>query len=66
GVERALKLLRKAVQEGELTLPEREKHWFDIMQSELDSLPESEDELWTDIRSTYDTSGFDASNYCLS
>lgn len=66
GVERALELLRKAVQEGELTLPEREKHWFDIMQSELDSLPESEDELWTDIRSTYDTSGFDASNYCLS
>lgn len=65
-VSRALELLRKAVEEGDLILPEREKSWFGIMRNELDLLPGSEDELWAEIQADYDISGFSPGDYGLS
>jgi methanol--5-hydroxybenzimidazolylcobamide Co-methyltransferase len=65
-VARALELLKQAVDDEDLLLAEREKPWFDIMQSEIDSLPESEDELWAEVRSTTDTSTFTPADYGLS
>jgi methanol--5-hydroxybenzimidazolylcobamide Co-methyltransferase len=59
----ALELLKNAAEDGELQLSDREKPWLGILESEIDSLPQSEDELWAAIRSTYDTSTFSPSDY---
>lgn len=65
-VATALDLLKKAVDDGALIIPEREKPWFAIMQSELDSLPQCEDELWATIRAEYDIAAFTPGDYGLS
>lgn len=65
-VARALELLKAVASDGELQLPDREKPWLGILESEIESLPESEDELWAEIRSTYDISLFSPGDYGLS
>lgn len=65
-VARALELLRNAADDGELQLSDREKPWLRMLESDIDSLPESEDELWAVIRPTCDTSSFSPDDYGLS
>ena len=50
GVNKALEILRRAVEAKELVLDERETHWLDLLSSQVEEIPEDEQEFIDEMR----------------
>lgn len=49
-VNKALEILRRAVSNKELVLEEREAHWLDLLSSQVEEIPEDEEEFIAEMR----------------
>jgi methanol--5-hydroxybenzimidazolylcobamide Co-methyltransferase len=49
-VNKALEILRRAVANKELVLEEREAHWLDLLSSQVEEIPEDEEEFIAEMR----------------
>lgn len=61
----AVKHLKKAIEHKEVLVEERELAWLDIMESDLDDIPDDEIEFYNQIKSELDMTKFLPSEYGL-
>ena len=61
----AIAILREALADDELELSEREQPWLDIMESDVNSMPNDEYELLEELAPTLDPAKFVAAEYDL-
>lgn len=57
--------IRSAFENKELNLPKREIKWLDIMESQIEEIPDDEDEFYHDIKDELDMSKFLPDEYNL-
>ena len=65
GAELALNKLRKAIEDGEVYVEEREKAWLDIIEGQLEDIADDELEFYDDIQDELDMDKFIPSEYGL-
>ncbi|TWH44984.1 methyltransferase MtaB domain-containing protein [Sporomusa sp. KB1] len=65
GAKLAIDAIRKAVDTNEVVIAEREKNWLDIMDSQVESIPDDEEKFWQEIKGELDLSTFIPSEYGL-
>ncbi|WP_026486500.1 methanol--corrinoid methyltransferase [Caldanaerobius polysaccharolyticus] len=56
GAQAAIEELRRAANDKEVDLPERELKWLDIMEAQLEDTPDDEQELWYQLKDDIDCS----------
>lgn len=61
----AIDLIREAAEQGELSIPDNEQPWMDRMRSDLDAMPEQEEEFIQQQMALVDRSKFIAEDYDL-
>lgn len=60
-----VKLLRKAFENGEVKIPEREVMWFDMIQGEIESIPNDKDVFIGEMIASNTSTKFDPKKYDL-
>jgi methanol--5-hydroxybenzimidazolylcobamide Co-methyltransferase len=58
-----LDILKRAVENKELELEERELNWIDILESQIEEIPEDEEEFIAEMKAEVDSSKYNASEY---
>jgi len=65
GAQLAVKLIKRGIENKEVFVEERELAWLDIMESELDDIPDNELEFYNQIKGELDMTKFLPSEYGL-
>lgn len=61
--KKALEIIRRGVDNGELTLDQRELHWVDVLSDQLDEIPEDEAEFIAEMKDELDEDHYTPSEY---
>ena len=65
GAQCAVNAISKAVANNEVIIAEREKAWLDMMNEQLEAIPDDEEEFWQQIKGDLDLSKFIPAEYGL-
>ncbi|HML32213.1 methyltransferase MtaB domain-containing protein [Sporomusa sphaeroides] len=65
GARLAVDFIRKAVDNNEVFIAEREKNWLDIMENQLDAIPDDEEKFWNEIKGELELDNFIPAEYEL-
>jgi methanol--5-hydroxybenzimidazolylcobamide Co-methyltransferase len=63
--KKALELLKRAVGNKELALEERELNWLDILEAQVEEIPEDEEEFIAEMKRELDTSKYNPREYVI-
>lgn len=61
----AIKILQKAIEDGKLICDERDANYLDMMEEQIDEIPDDAEKFWEEIRDDLDETKFVAKEYCL-
>lgn len=65
GAQAAIEVLREGLEKGDITATERQTRWLDIMQDQLDELPDDAQGAWETLKDDLDLDAFIPSEYGL-
>ncbi|BBB91812.1 MAG TPA: methyltransferase MtaB domain-containing protein [Methylomusa anaerophila] len=65
GAKLAIDKIRKAVDNNEIIIAEREKPWLDIMDNQVEAIPDDEEKFWHEIKGELELDKFIPSEYEL-
>lgn len=65
GVKKTLEILRRALEKGELKVDEREAKWLDMLEDQLDEIPDDEAEFIEEMRDEINSEECDLNEYGL-
>lgn len=61
--KKALEIIQRGVDNGDLTLDQRELHWIDVLRDQLDEIPEDEAEFIAEMKDEVDEDHYIPSEY---
>jgi methanol--5-hydroxybenzimidazolylcobamide Co-methyltransferase len=63
--KKSLEIIQRGVDQGELSLDDRELHWLDLLRDQLDEIPEDEDAFIAEMKEEVDEEHYIPSEYGL-
>ncbi len=61
--KKTIEILQRAVKNKELNLEEREVNWLDILESQIDEIPDNEEEFIAEMKEEVDSSKYNPAEY---